>query len=91
LTLRLNQTTENDLINLGAGEEFTIRQFAEAISSIVGFDAVQIQYDTSRYVGAKSKCLDVTKLRKLVPDYKPTPSPQGLKQTIDWFANSGLV
>jgi len=91
LTFRVNDKTENDLVNIGAGEEFTIRQFAESICACVGYDPALIQYDTSRYVGAKSKCLDTHKLKTIVPDFKPIPLREGLKQTIDWFANSGLV
>lgn len=89
--LGVNQKIENDLVNIGGGEEYTIRQFAESICQHVGYDPKLIQYDTSKYVGAKSKCLDVAKLRQVMPDFVPTPLNDGLSQTIDWFANSGLV
>lgn len=85
LMLRLNETAENELINIGAGEEFTIRQFAESICKTVGYDPAQIQYDESKYVGAKSKCLDVAKVKRLVPDFVPTPLDEGLRRTIKWF------
>jgi GDP-L-fucose synthase len=91
LALLVNEKTTNDIVNLGAGEEFTIRQFAETICAAVDYDPALIQYDTSRYVGAKSKCLDVGKLKSIVPAFVPTPLKEGLKQTIDWFSNSGLV
>lgn len=85
IALDLAEHRENETVNIGAGEEFSIRHFAELICKIVEYDASAIRYDTARYVGAKSKCLSVTKLRKLVPNYKMTPLEQGLKQTIDWF------
>lgn len=85
LLLRLNQSTENDLINIGAGEEFSIRRFAGSICEMVGYDPSLIRYDESRYVGAKSKCLDVTKMRRLVPDFEVTPLDEGLRDTIMWF------
>lgn len=91
MMLRLNTGTMNNLVNIGGGEEFTIRHFAELICQHVGYDHANIQYDTSKYVGAKSKCLDVAKLRQLVPNYPVTPLAEGLRQTIDWFADSGLV
>jgi GDP-L-fucose synthase len=91
ITLRLNQKIGNDLVNIGSGEEFTIRQFAETICQHVGYDPKLVQYDVSKYVGAKSKCLDVTKLKQILPDFIPVPLQDGLRQTIDWFANSGLV
>ena len=83
--IQLAQTTSNDLVNIGAGEEFTIRHFAESISSIVGYDSAQIQYDESRYVGAKSKCLDIAKMQRLLPDFQPITLEEGLRRTIDWF------
>ena len=91
LTLKLNERLDNELVNIGAGEEFSIRQFAESICRHVDYDPALIQYDTSRYVGAKSKCLDVTKLRTIVPDFVPTTLDEGLRRTIDWFADAGIV
>lgn len=85
LALRLASTCDNETVNIGAGEEFSIRHFAGLICEIAGYDATAIQYDTTRYVGAKSKCLSVEKLRRLAPDYKMTSLEGGLKQTIDWF------
>jgi len=82
---RLSSQKNNDLINIGAGEEFTIRHFAQLICKKVGYDFEKIEFDTSRYVGAKSKCLEISKLKKIVPDLAYTPLEQGLAQTIDWF------
>lgn len=84
IMLRLSGRMENDLINIGAGEEFTIRHFAQLICDHVGYDFGRIQFDTTRYVGAKSKCLSVQKLRSMV-EYKLTPLEEGLPRTIDWF------
>ena len=80
----LCETRENDIFNIGAGEEFTIREFAEQICSVVGYDPAKVHYDTSRYVGASSKCLNVEKVRTAVP-YELTPLSVGLRDTINWF------
>jgi len=85
IMLQLTATTDNDIINIGAGEEFTIRHFAKLICEKVGYDFNAIQFDTSRYVGARSKCLVVKKLRSLIPDLTMTPLDVGLERTIDWF------
>jgi GDP-L-fucose synthase len=42
-------------------------------------------------VGAKSKCLDIRRLRQIIPDLAFTPLEAGLTRTIDWFMKSGLV
>jgi GDP-L-fucose synthase len=83
--LRLNPVCENDLVNIGAGEEYSIRHFAQLICEEVGYDFARIQFDTTRYVGAKSKCLSVARLRRLLPDFQPTPLRDGLRETIRWF------
>jgi GDP-L-fucose synthase len=83
--LALVERVDDDLVNIGAGEEHSIREFAARICRIVGYPAEQIRYDTSRYVGATSKCLSIAKLRRLVPGYRVTPLDQGLEQTIAWF------
>jgi GDP-L-fucose synthase len=87
--LELAATRENDLINIGAGEEHSIRQFAQMICARVGYDFNAIQFDTSRYVGARSKCLAIDKLRHIMPKLKLTPLEQGLNETIDWFLREG--
>jgi GDP-L-fucose synthase len=81
----LAKTQQNQIINIGSGEEFTIRDFAHQICAQVGYEEKLILYDASRYVGAKSKCLDITKLKRLYPEFSPTPLSNGLSQTIAWF------
>ena len=51
-------------LNIGTGEDVTIREFAELIADIVGYNG-KIIYDTSRPDGAPRKLLDVSKIRKL--------------------------
>ena len=76
---------KNELINIGAGEEFTIRHFATLICAATGHDYSRIQFDTLRYVGAKSKCLQIEKLNRLLPDRPATSLEGGLAGTIAWF------
>ncbi|MBI1883180.1 MAG: NAD-dependent epimerase/dehydratase family protein [Chlamydiae bacterium] len=76
---------ENGIINIGAGEEFTIRQFAQMICEKTGYAFEKVQFDTSKYVGAQSKCLAVGKLKTLLPDFKRTLLKVGLDETIGWF------
>jgi len=86
--LELAGRVDNDLVNIGAGEEHTIREFAAQICRIVGYPAERIQYDTGRYVGATSKCLSIARLRGLMPAYSVTPLEKGLRETIAWFYES---
>jgi len=83
--VRLTPTLENEILNIGAGEEFSIRRFAQLICDNVGYDFSAIRFDTTKYVGAKSKCLDISKLRHLNPDLRLTALSEGLSRTIAWF------
>ena len=87
--VRLLQTLSDhcphDLVNLGAGAEYSIREFAGWICQIVDFDPSQIQYDTTRYVGATSKCLRIDRLKQLVPDLGLTSLETGLRDVVAWF------
>lgn len=81
----LDGRVENSSVNIGGGREFSIREFAAAICRKVGYPAEKISYDESRYVGAKSKCLDISRLTRLLPDVTLTPLETGLESVISWF------
>lgn len=83
--VRLADRVENELVNVGAGEEFSIRDFARMICQRVGYPFEKVVFDHDRYVGARSKCLVIGKLARLLPDRKITPLGDGLDRTIAWF------
>jgi GDP-L-fucose synthase len=88
---QLMSACDNELINVGQGQEATIRHFATLICEMVGYDFGLIQFDTARYVGATSKCLKPDKFRRLVPNPEFTPIEHGLRQTIDWYMGVALA
>tara|TARA_B100001093_G_C26849205_1_gene1024268 strand:+ start:598 stop:1521 length:924 start_codon:yes stop_codon:yes gene_type:complete len=85
--LFLNDNCKNQIINIGAGQDFSIKDFAKTICNLVNYDHSIIFYNTEKYVGAKSKKLDINKLVEIYPDYKEklTSLDIGLKKVIDWF------
>ena len=90
IALELINTRGNEIINIGAGVEYTIREFAKAICSVVGYDDSQIRYDTSKYTGAQSKCLDITRLTKYIGRYEMTDLISGIRETVNWFYKTGI-
>jgi len=82
--LRLADIAEGEVVNIGCGYEHSIRDFAGLISEAVGYDPAAIQYDLTRYVGAKSKCLEIGKLKRLLPDFSPVPLAEGLPPVVQW-------
>ena len=72
-----------EIVNIGWGEDITIRELAELICDIVGFDG-QLAWDQTRPDGTPRKLLDVKKLEKL--GWRPSiPLREGIKQTYEWF------
>ena len=53
-----------EFLNIGTGTDITIKEFAELVAAIVGYNG-KIVYDTSRPDGAPQKLLDVSKIKKL--------------------------
>src|SRR4029077_17151297 len=72
-----------DIINIGWGEDITVRELAELICNVVGFDG-ELAWDNTKPDGTPRKLLDVKKLEKL--GWSPTITPrEGIIQTYEWF------
>jgi len=82
---KLTKSFDNEIFNIGAGEEYSIKVFAQLICDLIGYPSSLIEYDTTRYVGAKSKCLNIEKVRRVLPEYKLHSLPYGLEKTVEWF------
>jgi len=81
--LLLEKYNSPEIINVGCGEDISIRELAELICDIVGFDG-ELAWDSTRPDGTPRKLLDVTKQRAL--GWKPTiPLRDGIAQTYKWF------
>ncbi len=70
-------------INIGTGEDLSIRELAELVQSIVNPDA-EIQWDTSRPDGTPRKLLDVSCIHGLGWKHSIDLS-HGVRTTYDWF------
>lgn len=74
-------------LNVGTGEEFSIREFAEIVADIVGYSG-GLAFDTSRPDGTPRKLLDVSRLAAL-GWRATTPLRAGLKAAYDDFLAHG--
>ncbi len=88
--LKLNKLVKNDIVNVGASSDFSIREFAQIICEIVDFDEKKIVYDSTKYTGAKKKKLNTKKIEKFFPNYKKDLMNinEGLKETIEWYKDN---
>lgn len=87
--MSLLQIGAEGIYNLGSGQEFTIRHFAEVICGIVDYDFRNIKFDLDKYVGAESKVLCVTKARAALTQYANRDLTLGISEVIEWFERSG--
>ncbi|HKM58145.1 MAG TPA: GDP-L-fucose synthase [Chthoniobacterales bacterium] len=77
------------IINVGYGEDLTIRELVELIASVIGLE-IEILFDPSKPDGTPRKLLDSTRLRAL--GWKPRISlTDGITQTYHWFLQNGPV
>ncbi len=70
-------------INVGTGQDCTIRALAETIADVTGFTG-ELTFDTSKPDGTPRKLLDTTKLAALGWQAR-IPLRDGLQSTYDWF------
>jgi GDP-L-fucose synthase len=89
ILIQLAEKVDNKLLNLGSGEDFSIREFVKVICDLVEYDSSLISYDINKYVGAKSKILAIEEIDNYIFQYKSKliPLKVGLKETIDWFVS----
>src|SRR5262245_13399054 len=82
----MNNYDAADHINVGTGEDLTIRELAEIIREIV-HPAARIVFDASKPDGAPRKLLDVTRLRALRWRHH-IELRDGIASTYDWFCRT---
>lgn len=70
-------------INIGTGEDISIRELAELIKDIVRYKG-EIKFDTSKPDGTPRKLLDVLRLHELGWKHK-TSLEEGIRKTYEWF------
>ena len=74
---------DSEHINVGTGEDVTIKELAQTISNVVGFPGFT-EWDTSKPNGTPRKVLNVDKIKSL--GWEPKISlREGIKSTYEWY------
>ncbi len=79
-----------DPVNLGTGVETTIRELAELVADVTGFEG-EIVWDTSMPNGQPRRSLDASRAAELFGFRAATPLRDGIERTVAWFRESALV
>jgi GDP-L-fucose synthase len=81
--LLLEKYDSPEIINVGCGEDISIRELAELICGVVGFEG-ELAWDLAKPDGTPRKLLDVTRIRNL--GWQPQISlREGIARTYEWF------
>ncbi|MFB5283670.1 GDP-L-fucose synthase family protein [Peribacillus sp. Hz7] len=79
----MNDYEGNEIVNVGVGEDISIKDLAETIKKVVGFDG-EIIFDTTKPDGTPRKLVDVSKINSL--GWKASiPLEVGLQKAYQWF------
>jgi GDP-L-fucose synthase len=76
-----------DPVNVGTGEEISVRDLVELVAKLTGF-AGQIVWDTTKPTGQPRRRLDVSQAEKLFGFRARTGLREGLKRTIAWYRSA---
>jgi GDP-L-fucose synthase len=90
LVLAAERYAGGDPVNLGTGVETSIRELAETIADLTGFEG-EIVWDTSMPNGQPRRQLDASRARELFGFEAQTPLRHGLEKTIAWYRENAGV
>ncbi len=84
----MNNYSGNETVNLGTGKELTIKELAELVADVIGYEG-EIKWDATKPDGTPRKLLDVSKLENLGWKYK-TELRDGIGLAYEDFLNNPM-
>jgi GDP-L-fucose synthase len=78
---------KSDPVNLGSGQEISIRDLVTLIAELTGFRG-KLVFDTTKPNGQPRRMLDTSKAREEFGFTAQTSFTEGLKKTIDWYRST---
>lgn len=84
ILLAAEQYDDSRPLNLGTGEEISIKNLADMISTEVGFHG-RILWDHTKPNGQPRRCLDVSRIKQTIGFQAMHSLRDGLKKTIQWY------
>jgi GDP-L-fucose synthase len=86
ITLATERYNSSEPVNIGSSFEISIKDLAETIARLTGFTG-GIRWDTTKPNGQPRRKLDTTRAREAFGFEAKTDFEEGLKRTIEWYAN----
>jgi GDP-L-fucose synthase len=85
IVLAAEKYAKPDLVNLGSGEEISIRELLEKIRSLAGYEGA-VRWDATKPDGQPRRCLDTSRALAEFGWRARTPLHDGLQKTVSWYA-----
>lgn len=80
---------ESDLLNIGSGQATTIRELAETIAIVCGFEG-ELFFNPARYAGNPYKVLDSSAAQHILPTHPVLTLEEALRRTVAWYRKEHL-
>jgi len=84
IILATEKYSGDEPVNLGSGNEISIKDLIHKISNFMNYDG-EVEWDTTKPNGQPKRKLDVSKAEKYFGFKAQTPFDEGLQETIKWF------
>jgi GDP-L-fucose synthase len=84
-----NYDNPQEIVNVGTGTEISIRELAEMIAEVVGYEG-HIMWDTSKPNGTRRKVMDVSRIKETGWDPKVSLR-DGIQKTYEWYKEQETV
>jgi GDP-L-fucose synthase len=89
LVLAADRYDGPDPVNLGAGKEISIRELAELVADVTGFEG-RITWDETKPGGQPRRSVDASRARELFGFEARTPLRDGIERTVAWYRSARL-
>jgi GDP-L-fucose synthase len=84
IVIAAEKYSKPDLLNLGSGQEISVRDLLETIRTVTACSA-KVRWDESKPDGQPRRCLDTTRAAAEFGWRAKTPLSSGLQETVDWY------
>ena len=90
IVLAAEHYNKPDPVNIGSGHEITIRELAELLCTLTGFEG-ELIWDATQPDGQPRRRLDVSRAEREFGFLAKTSLAEGLRDTIEWYQNCGML
>jgi len=87
IVIAMEKYNDIEILNLGEGKGYTVRDIAEMIKEVVGWEG-EFVFDLARPDGAPIKILDVSKMKKVLGWEPKMTIRRGITKTVRWYVEN---